>query len=149
MLSPMIRAMADAYEGLNILHFNAHPDLYDQFDGHRYFHCNPFARIMEEGFVKRLVSVGIRTMTPHQQAQVERFDVEIVDMRRFDQSLTFEFHGPLYLSLDMDVLDPAFAPGISHYEPGGLTPRELIHTIQKLDGNIVGASWNTIWSRCV
>ena len=113
---PLVRAVAEAYDGLNILHFDAHPDLYDEFEGHTYFHGSPFARIMEEGRVNRLVSVGIRTMTPHQQAQAERFGVEIVDMRQFNRGLAFDFHGPLYLSLDLDVLDPAFVPGISHHE---------------------------------
>jgi agmatinase len=136
---PLVRAMAEAHDGLNILHFDAHPDLYDEFEGDRYFHGSPFARIMEGGRVRRLVSVGIRTLNPHQQAQAERFGVEIVDMRRFHRDMTWRFDGPLYLSLDLDVLDPAFVPGISHYEPGGLTTRELIHTIQALQGAIVGA----------
>jgi len=136
---PLIAAMAEVHRNLNILHFDAHPDLYDDFEGHKYYHGSPFARIMERGWVQRLVSVGIRTMTPHQQAQADRFGVEIVDMQRFDTSLALAFDGPLYLSLDLDVLDPAFAPGLSHHEPGGLTTRELIRTIQGVDGQIVGA----------
>ena len=49
------------------------------------------------------------------------------------------WEGPLYLSLDMDVLDPAFAPGISHYEPGGLSSRDVINIIQHINAPIVGA----------
>ena len=49
------------------------------------------------------------------------------------------FDGPLYLSLDMDCLDPAFAPGVSHHEPGGMTTREVLGIIQNLKGPLVGA----------
>jgi arginase len=60
-------------------------------------------------------------------------------MRQWDPGLKLEFEGPLYLSLDLDVLDPAFAPGISHREPGGLSTRELLGLLQGLQGPIVGA----------
>jgi arginase family enzyme len=51
----------------------------------------------------------------------------------------FHFDGPVYLSLDLDVLDPAFAPGVSHHEPGGLSTRQVINLIQNLSGSLVGA----------
>ena len=136
---PLVKGLSDKYKDLNILHFDAHPDLYDEFEGDRYYHSCPFARIMEGGLAKRLVSVGIRTMTPHQKEQAERFGVETVDMMSFDPNTVQEFDGPVYLSLDLDVLDPAFAPGVSHHEPGGLTTRELIRAIQSFKGNLVGA----------
>lgn len=136
---PLVKGLSRKYKRLNILHFDAHPDLYNEFDGDNYFHSCPFARIMEGGYVKRLVSVGIRTMNTHQQEQADRFGVEIVDMKNFDPAAVFEFDGPLYVSLDLDVLDPAFAPGISHHEPGGMTTRELIRIIQHCKGELVGA----------
>ena len=136
---PLVKGIAGHYEELSILHFDAHPDLYDEFEGHKYFHGSPFARIMESGLVKRLVSVGIRTMNPHQKKQAERFGVEIIDMIHFDPHMMIAFDGPVYLSIDLDVLDPAFAPGLSHHEPGGLTTRELIRTIQTVEGNLVAA----------
>jgi arginase family enzyme len=98
---------------------------------------------MEEGLATRLVQVGIRTMNPHQQAQAGRFGVEVVDMRQWERGWKPEFAGPVYLSLDMDVLDPAFAPGVAHHEPGGLATRDvigLIHNLGALDDvNVVGA----------
>ena len=136
---PLLKGLARRHKNLNILHFDAHPDLYDQFDGDRFFHGCPFARIMEDGLASRLVSVGIRTMNPHQKQQALKFGVEIVDMKQFDSRKVFKFDGPVYISLDLDVLDPAFAPGISHHEPGGLTTRELIRTIQNFEGNLVAA----------
>ena len=108
---PILRALDGRYASLNILHLDAHPDLYDTYDGNPLSHACPFARIMEAGLANRLVQVGIRTLNPHQQAQAERFDVEIIDMQRFESGLNLVFEGPLYLSVDLDVLDPAYAPG--------------------------------------
>jgi arginase len=136
---PVVRAYARRYERLNILHLDAHPDLYDEFEGDRYSHACPFARIMEEGLASRLLQVGIRTMNPHQQAQARRLGVEVVDMRQWGPGFRLRLDGPLYLSLDLDVLDPAFAPGVSHHEPGGLSTRELIRLIQGLETAVVGA----------
>jgi arginase len=136
---PLVKGVAGKFENLSILHFDAHPDLYDEQDGNRYGHGCPFARIMEENLVRRLVQVGIRTMNPHQKAQAERFGVEVMEMRNFKTDMILQFDGPVYLSLDLDVLDPAFAPGLSHHEPGGFTTRELISIIQNFKGNLIGA----------
>ncbi len=136
---PILRAYAEAYPTLNVLHLDAHPDLYDELDGNRFSHACPFARALEEGLITRLVQVGIRTMNSHQQKQAERFGVETIGMNQLDAGMPISFDGPTYLSLDMDVLDPAFAPGVSHHEPGGMTTRELISIIQKLEANLVGA----------
>jgi agmatinase len=136
---PIMRAYGARYDDLSILHLDAHPDLYDEFEGNRYSHACPFARIMEEDLVARLVQVGIRTMNPHQRAQAERFGVEVIEMGHWQPDLPLEFDGPLYLSMDIDVLDPAFAPGTSHHEPGGLSTREVLRLIQNLRVPIVGA----------
>ncbi|MGB8646384.1 MAG: agmatinase [Anaerolineae bacterium] len=136
---PLVQAHARKYPGLNILHLDAHPDLYDEFEGNRHSHACPFARIMEAHLAHRLVQVGIRTANSHQRAQAERFGVEQIKMRRWQPDSVLAFDGPLYLSLDMDVLDPAFAPGISHPEPGGLSTREVLRIIQITKGNLVGA----------
>ena len=136
---PVVRAYARKYERLNLLHLDAHPDLYDEFEGNRYSHACPFARIMEEGLVGRLVQVGIRTMNEHQRTQAERWGVTVVDMARWDPAVQVQLDGPTYLSLDLDVLDPAFAPGVSHHEPGGLSTREVLRLLQGLRTPIVGA----------
>jgi agmatinase len=140
---PLVRAVARRHPQLTILHFDAHPDLYDALDGSRTSHACPFARIMEEGLARRLVQVGIRTMNPHQQAQADRFGVEVVPMRAgfgAMRTAVTSVTGPLYLSLDIDALDAAFAPGISHAEPGGLTTRELISLIQAIPRGILVAA---------
>ena len=137
---PIIRAYEKHFPELNLLHFDAHPDLYDDFEGNRYSHACPFARIMEEGLIKKLVQVGIRTMTPHQQEQVDRFNITVVDMKSLPKGLSkLKLNGPVYISLDLDALDPAYVPGVSHHEPGGLRTRDVIEIIQQLNAPIVGA----------
>ena len=136
---PIVRAFARKYNNLSILHFDAHPDIYDNYQNNRNSHASPFARIMEQKLVKRLVQVGIRTATAHQREQVRRFGVESVEMRDLNGNVQLEFDSPVYISFDIDALDPAFAPGVSHREPGGMSTRQAIDLIQRLKGKVVGA----------
>jgi agmatinase len=136
---PILRAYAKKFNPFSILHLDAHPDLYDEFEGSRYSHACPFARIMEEGLAARLVQVGIRTMNPHQRAQADRFGVEVVSTQDCGWDAALDLDGPVYLSLDMDVLDPAFAPGVAHHEPGGLSTRDVLDLVQSLQAPLVGA----------
>ena len=89
--------------------------------------------------MSKLVQVGIRTLNSHQKAQAEKFGVEIHEMRKLDISEIPAFENPVYISLDMDVFDPAFAPGVSHHEPGGMTSRQGIEIIQNIRQNVIGA----------
>jgi agmatinase len=139
---PLVRGVRYHHRPLTILHFDAHPDLYDNLDGNRFSHACPFARIMEEGLAERLVQIGIRTLTGHQRDQAARFDVEILEYRSWDRSLPDDLDGKLYVSIDVDALDPAFAPGVSHHEPGGMTTRELLNCLHQLAAGpveVVGA----------
>jgi agmatinase len=136
---PILRAVGKRFENLTIVHFDAHPDLYDEFQGSRVSHACPFARIMEERLAKKLIQIGIRTMVTHQRQQAEKFEVEVHEMRHLPALESLKLAGPVYLSFDMDVLDPAFAPGISHREPGGMSVREAIAHLHALTGTIVGA----------
>jgi len=136
---PLVRAVSKRVPDLTILHFDAHPDLYDDFENNRHSHASPFARIMEEKVAKRLLQVGIRTLNRHQREQAERFGVEIIEMRNVPALEKMKVQGPVYISFDMDVLDPAFAPGISHREPGGMSVREAITHLHAIKGHVVGA----------
>ncbi len=128
---PVVRAVAAHHPSLTIVHFDAHPDTYDHLDGDRYSHASPFARIMEEGLADRLIQIGIRTMTPHQREQTERFGIEVLEARSWDGTVP-AVGGPVYVSIDADALDPAYAPGVSHHEPGGLTTRSLLDALHQL-----------------
>ena len=136
---PAVAAVRRRHERLSILHFDAHNDLYDSFEGDRFSHACPFARIMELGLCDELVQVGVRAMTRHQQSQADRFGVEVIDMRRWVAGDRPRLANPVYISLDIDVLDPAFAPGVSHREGGGLSTREVLTQLQALRVPIVAA----------
>lgn len=136
---PIVRGLFRHYGQVSILHVDAHPDLYDALDGNKRSHGSPFARIMEDGLAARLVQVGIRMLNDHQREQAQRFGVEIVQMRRFDPFSVPIPEAPLYISIDLDGLDPAFAPGVSHHEPGGLSVRELLDLLSRIDCGIIGA----------
>ncbi|UCG14263.1 MAG: arginase family protein [Deltaproteobacteria bacterium] len=71
--------------------------------------------------------------------QTDRFKVEVVEMRHWHDQMTLEFDTPIHISFDLDFLDPAFAPGVFHHEPGGLSTRQVIHLIQSLRVRIIGA----------
>ena len=136
---PIVKGFQRTFDRLSILHFDAHPDLYDNFDDNPRSHASPFARIMENRLADRLVQVGIRTANGHQREQAKRFGVEMIEMRELTGDLCLAFDTPVYISVDVDGLDPAYAPGVSHPEPGGLSPRQVIDTIQRLKGRLVGA----------
>ena len=137
---PIIQAHAQEYPNLNILHLDAHPDLYNELDNNRFSHACPFARIMENKLAERVVQAGIRTMNGLQKDQATRLGVEVIEMKMgIEPIFQMEFQGPLYLSLDMDCLDPAFAPGVSHHEPGGLSTRQVIELIQRVKCRLIGA----------
>lgn len=137
---PVFKAYAKKYDNLNILHLDAHPDLYDSLDNNPLSHACPFARIMEKKWASRMVQAGIRTMTGHLREQANRFGVEVMEMKEGTAWIEkLEFQGPVYLSLDMDCLDPAFAPGVSHHEPGGFSTRQVLDIIHRFKGNLIGA----------
>ncbi len=136
---PILKAIHKIYGQVDILHIDAHADLYDNFEGDKFSHACPFARIMEDELASRLVQIGIRTLSKHQAAQADKFGVEIMQMKDFDGHQLPKFENPIYLSLDIDGLDPAFAPGVSHHEPGGLSTREVLDIIQNINVPIIGA----------
>ena len=136
---PILRAFHQKFPRLAVLHVDAHPDLYADFEGNPYSHASPFARVMEEGLIQRLVQIGIRTINSHQRDQAKKYGVEVHEMKDWNDRTRFEFDQPVYFSIDMDGLDPAFAPGVAHPEPGGLSTRQVIQVIQQTNAKIVGA----------
>jgi agmatinase len=136
---PVIQAYSGYYQDLNILHFDAHPDLYPEFEGNPYSHACPFSRILESGLVKRVVQIGIRAVTEKQRSQAKKFGVEQIGINTRPEDMVLEFDGPVYVSLDLDGIDPAFAPGVSHPEPGGLSVRDVLNILHSIKNPIVGA----------
>jgi agmatinase len=134
----LVKGVARERGPLTIVHFDAHPDLYAEYEGNRHSHACPFARILEEKLATRLIQVGIRTLNTHQKEQAEKFGVEILGMNACDLA-AHRISGPIYISFDLDALDPAFAPGVSHREPGGLSVRQGIRHLHAIPASIVAA----------
>ncbi|KAG0556039.1 hypothetical protein M758_11G019100 [Ceratodon purpureus] len=143
---PVVRAVSEFLGGpVDILHIDAHPDIYHAFEGKHYSHASPFARIMEGGHARRLIQVGLRSITQEQRDQAKKFGVEQHEMRTWsqDREKLENLHlgegvKGVYISIDVDCLDPAYAPGVSHIEPGGLSFRDVMNIVQNLKGDIVG-----------
>ncbi len=136
---PVLRALRPRYPRLQVLHIDAHPDLYPDYQGDPYSHACPFTRAFEEGLIDSLVQVGIRTINPLQQAMADRFGVRVLRPSEWHGPLPLDPATPTYLSLDLDGLDPACAPGVSHREPGGLSVREALAVLGRIEAPMVGA----------
>jgi agmatinase len=126
---PVLRAVAAVHGPVSVLHFDAHPDLYPELQGNRYSHACPFARSLEDGLIDRLVQVGIRSHAPVQAEVARRHDVQAWRAWEVGRLKPLRFRSPLYVSIDLDALDPAFAPGVSHREPGGLSVRQVLDVL--------------------
>jgi formimidoylglutamase len=146
---PSCAALADVYGAGNIgvVHFDAHADCSAELYGHLHSHGTPIRRLIEEEHVpaRNFIQVGLRGYYPsdelfawmqakgmrsHFMAEVERKGFEAVMQRAIAEALDGPRH--LYVSVDVDALDPAYAPGTGTPEPGGLTTRELFPMIRRL-----------------
>lgn len=136
---PLVEAHARRRAPFSIVQFDAHPDLYDEFDGNRESHACPFARIMEAGYASSLTQIGIRAATPAQHAQAARFGVRQFSPYELEQAAAALPKGDVYVSIDLDALDPAYAPGVSHREPGGLSTRDVVGLLRHIPGRVIGA----------
>jgi len=149
---PIIKAMA-AGTPLALVHVDAHTDTWDQFGGSRFMHGTPFRRALEAGAIDpgRTIQIGIRGAQNSDEGWVYSsehgmrvmFMDEVVELGiKNVAALAREVvgSGPTYLSFDIDVLDPAYAPGTGTPEAGGLTSREAIALLRGLRGiDFVGA----------
>lgn len=145
---PIMRGVRGHHSKLTILHIDAHPDIYHVYQGNMRSHTCPFARIMEERLADRLIQAGLRSINDHHREQFRRFGVETLEAAHCGESLPFHVTTPVYVSMDIDALDPAYAPGVSHREPGGLSPRQVINWIHAIDQPIVAADIVEYNPRC-
>ena len=122
-----------------MLHVDAHTDMYDELCGDRYSHACPFARSLEEGLIGSLVQVGLRCVRPEHRILGEKHGVVMLSAEEAAKAPYHRLSAPLYVSIDLDGLDPAFAPGVSHPEPGGLSTREVLGLLSSLPVSPVGA----------
>jgi arginase len=136
---PILRSVRRHHLRLALVQIDAHPDLYEDFGGTPRSHASPIARILEEGLADRVVQIGIRSTTAHQLEQQARYGVEVFVMNDLRETPHIVFNEPVYVTIDIDALDPAYAPGVSHREPGGLSTREVLSILHGIDGDVIGA----------
>ncbi|MGC5078397.1 agmatinase [Agrococcus sp. DT81.2] len=149
---PLLRAAAAEHGPLAVLHFDAHLDTWDTLHGARIWHGSPFRRAAEEGLLdlERCQHVGIRggVYDPSELVDDGRAGFEIIRSEDFQRRSVDDIagqvrarlgSGPVYVSIDIDVLDPAHAPGTGTPEVAGITTRELFAVLRELRGlRIVG-----------
>ncbi|MEI7744247.1 MAG: agmatinase [Chloroflexota bacterium] len=144
---PMLRALHKQRGRIALLHFDAHLDTWDTYFGQPYTHGTPFRRAFEEGLLAedRSIHVGIRgpLYSTQDLAQDEEMGFRVISTTDVARRGVDDAIGrirdrigdlPVYISVDIDVLDPAHAPGTGTPEPGGLTTRELQLILRGLDG---------------
>jgi agmatinase len=149
---PILRSLARRHGPLGLVHFDAHPDTWDEYFGSRYFHGTTFRRAVEEGLVdgRRVIQIGIRgplygadDFDFHREHGLEAIRVEAVKERGTPwviERLGRLRGGPVYCSFDIDAVDPAYAPATGTPEVGGLTSFEALCLVRGLRGlDLVGA----------
>ena len=136
---PLMRALHEVHGPMALLHFDAHLDTWDAYFGAAYTHGTPFRRAWEEGLLLEATSMHVGTrgpiFTPQDLVDDASFGFKIISsMELAETGVATSIErikervgeSPLYVSIDIDVLDPAFAPGTGTPEAGGLTSRELL-----------------------
>ncbi len=148
----ILRAVARRHGPVGMVHVDSHQDMWDAYFGNRYFHGAPFRRAVEEGLLDthRIVQVGIRGPVyseadfdfgrQHGVTVIRAENVAREGIGWVQEQLRAVSGGPVYLSFDIDGVDPAFAPGTGTPEVGGLTSREALEIVRALVGlPLVGA----------
>jgi agmatinase len=143
---PILRALARCHGPLALVHFDAHIDTWDEYFGAKYFHGTPFRRAIEEGVIdgKRFIQIGIRgpmygaeDFDFHREHGITMIDIDQVKERGVAwvlDRIRMVVSGPTYMTFDIDVVDPAFAPGTGTPEVGGLTSHEAQRLVRGLAG---------------
>ncbi len=149
---PILRALARRHGPVGVVHFDAHPDTWDEYFGSKFFHGTPFRRAVEEGAVdpRRMIQVGIRgpLYGPEDFAFQDQHGMEVLRIEPIkEQGVAWAAErlarlrgGPVYVSFDIDALDPAYAPATGTPEVGGLTSYEALALVRSLaEHTLVGA----------
>ena len=148
----ILRSLAKRHGPLGLVHFDAHPDTWDEYFGSKFFHGTPFRRAVEERLVdpRRMIQIGIRgpLYGPEDFAFHDEHGIEVVRIEAVKEQGTAPVAArlarlrgaPVYCSFDIDAVDPAFAPATGTPEVGGLTSYEALALVRALAGlELVGA----------
>lgn len=135
-----VETCTSVYDELQVIVLDAHLDYRDEYEGNKWSHATVNRRISELDIGKLMVA-GVRSMSEEEKKDLpEYITASEINMEEgeFFKKIKKGFHGDVYLSIDMDVIDPAYAPGVSNPEPYGLLPRQVKDIIKSLSDNLVG-----------
>jgi agmatinase len=148
----ILRSVVRRHGPVGMVHFDSHQDMWDEYFGNRYFHGTPFRRAVEENLLdtRRVIQIGIRgpvySSDDFEFARSHGIKTIRIEQLARDglasvkKQISAVRDGPVYLSFDVDGVDPAFAPGTGTPEVGGLTSREALELVRALEGlQLVGA----------
>jgi len=141
---PVVEALAVLEKPVHVVQVDAHPDLYPEYGGDRWSHACVGARVLELEHVASLTQLGVRTANHPQLAVARRYPgrLTILEARDAPFRLSDLEHipagSPVYLTVDLDAFDPAYAPGVAHPVPGGLAPRQVLALIHRASWRWVG-----------
>ena len=138
-----VKAVHTKYPNLAVVILDAHLDFRDQYEGNPKSHATVTKRVSEIVGVDNVRSIGIRSVSQSEITEARSVGLKFIEsgwteLREYLADVIDDLDGPVYFSLDMDVIDPAFAPGVGTPEPFGMTPYEVIQTINFFADRIVG-----------
>lgn len=138
-----VKAVHTKYPNLAVVILDAHLDFRDQYEGNSKSHATVTKRVSEIVGVDNVRSIGIRSVSQSEITEARSVGLKFIEsgwteLREYLADVIDDLDGPVYFSLDMDVIDPAFAPGVGTPEPFGMTPYEVIQTINFFADRIVG-----------
>lgn len=138
-ISPFaISAFDEIFDKINVVVLDAHLDYRDEYEGDRRSHATVVKRLEELEYVEDILVYGVRSMAEESKDlkkpdyyKPDELDIALEKMEKITEN-------PIYLSIDMDVLDPSFAPGVGNPEPYGIKPEDVKKIIESLSKNLVG-----------
>ena len=138
-----VKAAHTKYPNLAVVILDAHLDFRNEYEGNTKSHATVTKRVSEIVGVDNVRPIGIRSVSQSEITEARSVGLKFVEsgwteLREYLADVIDDLEGPVYLSLDMDAIDPAFAPGVGTPEPFGMTPYEVIQTINFFADRIIG-----------
>ena len=138
-----VKAAHTKYPNLAVVILDAHLDFRNEYEGNPKSHATVTKRVSEIVGVDNVRPIGIRSVSQSEITEARSVGLKFVEsgwteLREYLADVIDDLEGPVYLSLDMDAIDPAFAPGVGTPEPFGMTPYEVIQTINFFADRIIG-----------
>lgn len=137
--APVIEAYAKQYPDLLLIHFDAHADLRDEYLGEKLSHATAIRRAIDHLSPQQLLQIGIRSGPQEEFEWMVQHQTLMTNTDQFAQRLKQHLHRPVFITIDLDVFDPAYLPGTGTPEPGGISFMDFLSWLKPMKGlNVVG-----------